>query len=78
MIAPVFEQLAAEKGVRVAAGGRGAAFTKIDLRIGAGGTLATEWGVRATPTFMFFLDGTKVCRSFNHRVNATSHLAFGP
>ncbi|KAJ7366713.1 PPPDE putative peptidase domain-containing protein [Mycena albidolilacea] len=60
MIAPVFEQLAAEKGVRVATGGRGAAFTKIDLRIGAGGTLATEWGVRATPTFMFFLDGTKI------------------
>ncbi|KAJ7696025.1 PPPDE putative peptidase domain-containing protein [Mycena rosella] len=59
-IAPVFEQLAAEKGVRIASGGRGAAFTKIDLRVGAGGTLATEWGVRATPTFMFFLDGRKV------------------
>ncbi|KAJ6584791.1 PPPDE putative peptidase domain-containing protein [Mycena capillaripes] len=60
MITPVFEQLAAEKGARAANGGRGAAFTKIDLRVGAGGTLATEWGVRATPTFMFFLDGTKV------------------
>ncbi|KAJ7935498.1 PPPDE putative peptidase domain-containing protein [Mycena leptocephala] len=60
MIAPVFEQLAADKGVRAAAGGRGAAFTKIDLRVGAGGTLATEWGVRVTPTFMFFLDGTKI------------------
>ncbi|KAJ7254321.1 PPPDE putative peptidase domain-containing protein [Mycena haematopus] len=60
MVTPVFEQLAAEKGIRVATGGRGAAFTKIDLRVGAGGTLATEWGVRATPTFMFFLDGTKV------------------
>ncbi|KAJ7645496.1 PPPDE putative peptidase domain-containing protein [Mycena polygramma] len=60
MIAPVFEQLAAEKGVRAATGGRGAAFTKIDIRVGAGGTLATEWSVRATPTFMFFLDGTKV------------------
>jgi thiol-disulfide isomerase/thioredoxin len=62
MIAPVFEQLAADKGVRAAAGGRGAAFTKIDLRVGAGGTLATEWGVRVTPTFMFFFDGTKVRR----------------
>ncbi|KAJ6508961.1 PPPDE putative peptidase domain-containing protein [Mycena sanguinolenta] len=60
MVTPVFEQLAAEKGIRVATGGRGAAFTKIDLRVGAGGTLATEWGVRATPTFMFFLDGTKI------------------
>ncbi|KAJ7134501.1 PPPDE putative peptidase domain-containing protein [Mycena epipterygia] len=60
VIAPVFEQLATEKGVRVANGGRGAAFTKIDLRVGAGGTLANEWGVRATPTFMFFLDGTKI------------------
>ncbi|KAJ7459714.1 PUL domain-containing protein [Mycena latifolia] len=60
MIAPVFEQLAAEKGVRSGSGGRGAAFTKIDLRVGAGGTLASEWSVRVTPTFMFFLDGTKV------------------
>ncbi|KAJ7071850.1 PPPDE putative peptidase domain-containing protein [Mycena belliarum] len=60
VIAPVFEQLAAEKGIRAGSGGRGAAFTKIDLRVGAGGTLASEWGVRATPTFMFFLDGTKV------------------
>ncbi|KAJ6557338.1 PPPDE putative peptidase domain-containing protein [Mycena vulgaris] len=60
VIAPVFEQLAAEKGIHAASGGRGAAFTKIDLRVGAGGALATEWGVRATPTFMFFLDGTKV------------------
>ncbi|KAJ7175718.1 DUF862-domain-containing protein [Mycena filopes] len=60
MITPLFEQLAAEKGARAATGGRGAAFTKIDLRVGAGGTLATEWGVRATPTFMFFLDGTKI------------------
>ncbi|KAK7002115.1 PPPDE putative peptidase domain-containing protein [Favolaschia claudopus] len=60
MIAPVYEQLAAEKGVRAATGGRGAAFTKIDIRVGAGGTLATEWGIRATPTFMFFLDEKKI------------------
>ncbi|KAJ7707120.1 PPPDE putative peptidase domain-containing protein [Mycena metata] len=60
MITPLFEQLAAEKGARTATGGRGAAFTKIDIRVGAGGTLATEWSVRATPTFMFFLDGTKI------------------
>ncbi|KAJ7758548.1 PPPDE putative peptidase domain-containing protein [Mycena maculata] len=60
MIAPVFEQLASEKGIRGANGGRGAAFTKIDMRVGAGGTLASEWSVRVTPTFMFFLDGIKV------------------
>ncbi|KAJ7043961.1 PPPDE putative peptidase domain-containing protein [Mycena alexandri] len=60
MITPLFEQLAAEKGARAATGGRGAAFTKIDIRVGTGGTLATEWGVRATPTFMFFLNGTKI------------------
>lgn len=63
MIAPVYEQLASEKGVKIGAGasGKGAAFTKIDIRVGSGGTLAQEWGVRATPTFMFFLDGKKVC-----------------
>ncbi|KAJ6619539.1 PPPDE putative peptidase domain-containing protein [Mycena sp. CBHHK59/15] len=60
MIAPVYEQLAAEKGTR-AGGSGGAAFTKIDIRVGAGNALAAEWSVRATPTFMFFLDGTKVC-----------------
>ncbi|KAJ7505456.1 PPPDE putative peptidase domain-containing protein [Mycena galericulata] len=60
MIAPIFEQLAEQKGIRAANGGRGAVFTKIDMRVGAGGTLAGEWGVRVTPTFMFFLDGTKV------------------
>ncbi|KAJ7147552.1 PPPDE putative peptidase domain-containing protein [Mycena crocata] len=60
VIAPVFDQLATQKGVRSNTGGRGAAFTKIDMRVGAGGTLSQEWGVRVTPTFMFFLNGTKV------------------
>ncbi|KAJ7212262.1 PPPDE putative peptidase domain-containing protein [Mycena pura] len=59
VIAPVFEQLASEKGVR-AATGRGAAFTTIDMRVGGGGALSAEWAVRATPTFIFFLDGKKI------------------
>ncbi|KAF7314207.1 hypothetical protein MKEN_00892900 [Mycena kentingensis (nom. inval.)] len=57
MIAPVFEQLASEKGVRSSTG-RGAAFTTIDTRVGQ--SLSAEWGIRATPTFMFFLDGKKI------------------
>ncbi|KAF7365360.1 hypothetical protein MVEN_00408000 [Mycena venus] len=60
VIAPLFDQLAAEKGIRAATGGRGAAFTKIDLRVGAGQILGLEWGISTTPTFMFFLDGTKI------------------
>ncbi|KIY45654.1 DUF862-domain-containing protein [Fistulina hepatica ATCC 64428] len=59
MIAPVFERLAEEKGVH-ANGGRGAAFVSVDIRVGQGHMLAAEWGIRATPTFMFFLDGKKI------------------
>ncbi|KAJ7644245.1 PPPDE putative peptidase domain-containing protein [Roridomyces roridus] len=58
-IAPLVQKLADEKGTRSATG-RGAAFTTIDIRVGAGNTLAAEWGIRATPTFMFFLNGTKI------------------
>ena len=54
VIEPVFERLAEEKG------GRGAVFTKIDMGVGMGGSVAGEWGVRVTPTFIFFLDGKKV------------------
>ncbi|KAL1745277.1 PPPDE putative peptidase domain-containing protein [Schizophyllum fasciatum] len=59
-IAPVFERLAEEKGVRVGHNGRGAAFTSIDIRVGQGSALAAEYGIRATPTFLFFLDGKKI------------------
>ncbi|KAK7469356.1 hypothetical protein VKT23_003834 [Stygiomarasmius scandens] len=59
VIAPIYEQLAHEKGVKTA-GGRGAAFTKIDLSTSSGQALGTEWSVRVMPTFMFFLDGKKV------------------
>jgi hypothetical protein len=55
MISPVFETLAQEKGGR-----EGVAFTKIDLGAGLGGSVASEWAVRVTPTFLFFLDGKKV------------------
>jgi thiol-disulfide isomerase/thioredoxin len=60
VIEPVFDQLAEEKAMRDRK--KGAAFAKIDLNVGMGKALATEWGVRATPTFMFFLDGKKVCQ----------------
>ncbi|KAL1689367.1 PPPDE putative peptidase domain-containing protein [Schizophyllum commune] len=59
-IAPEFERLAEEKGVRVGHSGRGAAFTSIDIRVGQGQALAAEYGIRATPTFLFFLDGKKI------------------
>ncbi|THV03884.1 DUF862-domain-containing protein [Dendrothele bispora CBS 962.96] len=58
-IAPIYEQLAQEKGIKTA-GGRGAAFTKIDLSVSSGQALGAEWGVRVMPTFMFFLDGKKI------------------
>ncbi|TFK39368.1 DUF862-domain-containing protein [Crucibulum laeve] len=58
MIEPIFERLAEEKGVQ---GGRnGAGFAKIDLGVGMGRNVAAEYGVRATPTFISFLDGKKV------------------
>lgn len=61
MIEPVFESLASEKGIKSGGkGGAGAAFTKIDLGVGLGNNVAGQWGVRVTPTFIFFLDGKKV------------------
>lgn len=58
VIEPVFERLAEEKGLHDSR--NGAAFAKIDIDVGMGNALASEWNVRATPTFMFFLDGKKV------------------
>ena len=57
MIEPVFQELAGAK----ANNGGGIAFTKIDLAVGMGNSVAAEYGVRVTPTFLFFLDGKKVC-----------------
>jgi len=58
MIAPVFEELAGAK--TRASNGDGIAFTKVDLDVGMGSSVASEWSVRVTPTFLFFLDGKKV------------------
>ena len=56
MIEPVFEELAKSKSR--ANGGVG--FAKIDLSVGMGGAVASEYQVRVTPTFLFFLDSRKV------------------
>ncbi|KAI1793297.1 PPPDE putative peptidase domain-containing protein [Ganoderma leucocontextum] len=57
MIEPVFEELAHQK-THGPNGGR-AAFVKVDMAVGSGGQVGAELGVRATPTFLFFLDGKK-------------------
>lgn len=57
MIEPIFEDLAKVK----ARSESGVAFTKVDMGVGMGGSVANEWGVRVTPTFLFFLDGKKAC-----------------
>ncbi|KAJ3733325.1 PPPDE putative peptidase domain-containing protein [Lentinula guzmanii] len=59
VIAPVYEQIAHEKGVKTS-GGAGAAFAKIDLSTSSGKALGAEWSVRVMPTFIFFLDGQKI------------------
>jgi desumoylating isopeptidase 1 len=62
MIEPIFERLAEEKGPKTN-GGPGVGFAKIDIDVGAAQSLASQWSIRATPTFIFFLDGNKVCNS---------------
>jgi hypothetical protein len=59
MIEPVVERLAEEKGV--SQDRQGVAFAKIEIKVGMGSALAGQYGIRATPTFLFFLDGEKVC-----------------
>lgn len=62
MIEPVFERIAHERTESAGAGGGGGiAFVKIDLGAGMANMVAGEYGVRATPTFIFFRDGSKVC-----------------
>lgn len=58
MIEPVFEELAHQK-THGSDGGR-AVFVKVDMAVGMGAQAGAEWGVRVTPTFLFFLDGKKV------------------
>jgi thiol-disulfide isomerase/thioredoxin len=58
MIEPVFEELAREKAKR---GGEGqVVFAKVDLGVGMGSMVMREYGIAATPTFVFFLDEKKV------------------
>jgi thiol-disulfide isomerase/thioredoxin len=65
MIEPVFEDLARSKknsttgGAKAQAEGQ-IAFVKVDLSVGMASMVAREYGVAATPTFGFFLDGKKV------------------
>ncbi|KDQ06791.1 hypothetical protein BOTBODRAFT_39329 [Botryobasidium botryosum FD-172 SS1] len=51
MIEPIFEDLARNKGRT------NVAFVKVDLGVGNGSECARNWNVRATPTFIFFLNG---------------------
>ncbi|TBU44488.1 PPPDE putative peptidase domain-containing protein [Dichomitus squalens] len=57
MIEPVFEELAHQKTHGV--DGARLAFVKVDMAMGSGGQAGAEWGVRVTPTFLFFLEGKK-------------------
>ncbi len=72
MIEPVFEEIAQAMnsnpkgrgaGGKVGVGGQ-VAFVKVDLGVGMGSMVAREYGVTATPTFGFFLDGKKVRVAF--------------
>lgn len=54
-VEPVFEELARSKARQ-----GGVAFVKVDLGVGLGGQVASEWGVVATPTFLFFKGDKKV------------------
>lgn len=67
MIEPVFEDLArSKKNGQIA-------FVKVDLGVGMGSMVAREYGVTATPTFGFFLDGKKV-RVLGHGLGCLFHL----
>lgn len=55
MIEPVFEDLAREKS------GPDVAFVKVSLDVPGGQGVAAGFGITATPTFLFFSEGKKVC-----------------
>lgn len=57
-IAPHFERLASLRSSELA--GKDVAFVDVDLGVGLGSAAAQEWGVSATPTFVFFLKGAKM------------------
>ncbi|KZT11835.1 DUF862-domain-containing protein [Laetiporus sulphureus 93-53] len=58
MVEPVFEELAYAK--THGANADKIAFVKVDMDMGTSHEVGAEWGIRATPTFFFFLDGKKV------------------
>lgn len=58
MIKPAYESIA--ESYHAEFGPRGARFVEIELDRGDGQNLASRYGVRATPTFMFFKNGEKV------------------
>ena len=60
-IAPVFDNLAHEKA------SPGVAFVKIDMDTGMANATAGQYSIRATPTFLFFVNNKKVCPSSSHR-----------
>ncbi|KAJ7600908.1 PPPDE putative peptidase domain-containing protein [Mycena floridula] len=62
MIAPIYEQLASEKGIRIgtSSGRTGAVFMKVDMATPGGSSLSSELSVSVMPTFWFFLDGKKI------------------
>jgi desumoylating isopeptidase 1 len=64
MIEPLFIKLAEDKGFKSQSPSqKGAAFAKIDISFGQGQSVAAEWRIKATPTFLFFLNGSKVRNS---------------
>lgn len=58
-IEPTFEEIAEQKtgGVRPSV----VAFVKVDIQVGAGYKLASWYSVKATPTFIMFVNQQKVC-----------------
>lgn len=61
MVEPVFEKLAYNRSKAPGVAGEGGiGFVKVDLGVGMSNAVASEYGVRVTPTFIFFLSGKKV------------------
>lgn len=58
-IEPTFEEIAEQKTRGVGPGH--VAFVKVDIQVGAGHQLASRYSVRATPTFIMFMNQQEVC-----------------
>jgi len=58
-IEPAFEEIAEQRTRGVGPGLF--AFVKVDIQVGGGHQLASRYSVRATPTFIMFLNQQKVC-----------------